>query len=405
MENPLASPVQRPGLPPRLEGSAMVRGSLEMSPTRSSIHSSSSQSRVHTPSSSVPDTPLIPTRPASPEKRPVHPGESNTFLTALAAQERRVLELKEDLHKAEIDLEKLKKQWARHEAVKKRNEIRHPEQLQPLNTPSSSSTLSREDDSIRCSRELDRRKLPPINAKASQRKVFEGRHTRTLSLLSPRESTSQQVSFLRDRDEAENLSHKRPPTTQIPPTVSETGTPQSVSINDQFKGTDKDALLETGKQIVGDFRQGLWTFFEDLKQVTVGEEASDPRPSPHYVGNGSKRATARSRRNTIVESPVSRRDVTMDMPEKPKQDGWNPGKGAKAIIASNREESVARNPKTPKPKPCSEQTNLETSDSDDGEWDSWDSPNCTPQKGVEAQTADSMASPLTDNSTPRTSMR
>ena len=35
----------------------------------------------------------------------------------------------------------------------------------------------------------------------------------------------------------------------------------------------KDDILDTGKQLVGDFRQGLWTLFEDLRQATVGEEA------------------------------------------------------------------------------------------------------------------------------------
>jgi septal ring factor EnvC (AmiA/AmiB activator) len=62
------------------------------------------------------------------------PNDSNGFLVALAGQERRVLELKEELQKAEDELKRLKKQWAHHEAHKKKAEIRHVEQLQPLQT-------------------------------------------------------------------------------------------------------------------------------------------------------------------------------------------------------------------------------------------------------------------------------
>lgn len=85
-----------------------------MSPSRSSVRSSSSQSQAHTPSSSVPNTPLLPTGPPTPEKRSPYPADSISFLIALAAQERRVLELREELHKADEDLEKLKKQRAVH---------------------------------------------------------------------------------------------------------------------------------------------------------------------------------------------------------------------------------------------------------------------------------------------------
>jgi Domain of unknown function (DUF4048) len=34
----------------------------------------------------------------------------------------------------------------------------------------------------------------------------------------------------------------------------------------------REALLRTSKQMASDFREGLWTFFEDLRQATVGDE-------------------------------------------------------------------------------------------------------------------------------------
>jgi len=34
----------------------------------------------------------------------------------------------------------------------------------------------------------------------------------------------------------------------------------------------KEVLMRTGRQMASDFREGLWTFIEDLRQATVGEE-------------------------------------------------------------------------------------------------------------------------------------
>ena len=90
--------------------------------------SGSNASKILTPVPSISAITLKPDRPPSPEKKALY--DSNTFLTALASQERRVLELKEELQKAETDLEKLKRQWTTHEAAKKRNELRQIEPLQ-----------------------------------------------------------------------------------------------------------------------------------------------------------------------------------------------------------------------------------------------------------------------------------
>jgi Domain of unknown function (DUF4048) len=34
----------------------------------------------------------------------------------------------------------------------------------------------------------------------------------------------------------------------------------------------KDVIVESGKKMASDLREGLWTFFEDIRQATVGEE-------------------------------------------------------------------------------------------------------------------------------------
>jgi len=316
-----------------------------------------------------------------------------------------VFELKEELHRANVHLETLKKQWAAHEAVKKRNGFRHSEQLQALTTPLASSATLREDETKRGIRELDRRNLVSTSARTTHRKVLEGRHTRTLSLLSPKESTGQHASILRDY-EATAATPARSRNAQIPPTVDEIGASETLTPTELYKSPDKDAILETGKQLVGDFRQGLLTFFEDLKQVTVGEEVTDPRVPLHQ--NISRRAPIRSRRNTMVETPIMESNTGNGVRDSQKQEISHPAKINTTTTSSAKE---ARNTDDRRPADnglCAEQANAETSDSDDGGWDSWDLPDGkhpAARKGKKAQIVDAMASPLTDKSTPRTSMR
>lgn len=62
--------------------------------------------------------------------------DGSSLLTAIASQERKVLELREELQRAEAELDTLKKQWASSEKTKKRTEINHrAEPLLPLRSP------------------------------------------------------------------------------------------------------------------------------------------------------------------------------------------------------------------------------------------------------------------------------
>ncbi len=245
----------------------MVRRSLDGFPKLLNYKGS------HVPSASVPTTSVIPIRPPSPEKRIPDSGDTSSFLTALASQERLVLELREHLHRAELDLGKLKKQWALHEATKR--------QLQPLNTSISDSRLVDDEESSRSSREQERQRVVKVGRNNSQRKVFSGsRHMKTLSLLSPTATTDQETnppsSAKPPKIRPENAKRQSPPDTVTeeseavanPSTIAST-TPAETPIMNH----PRDVILDTGKQLVGDFRQGLWTFFEDLRQATVGEEA------------------------------------------------------------------------------------------------------------------------------------
>ena len=259
----------------------------------------------HAPSYSVPymPSPSLSSRTRSPERTPLaKPTESDKFLTLLATQERRVLELKEDLHKAEADLEKLKKQWAVHEARKKRNELRGSKQLQPLST--AALTLPREcvldlSNGSGSGGEGDERVQNPEKRSLShrgestrkpQRRVFQGsRQTKTLSLLSPTKvSTNGELQAVNQPpllngpsgDEAysrEKLARAETTPNLSLPLPSNKGIPLTTSAGSPTR--TKEDIFHPAKQLVGDFREGLWTFFEDLRQATVGDDLpkSDPR--------------------------------------------------------------------------------------------------------------------------------
>ena len=229
----------------------------------------SNDSARPTPTSS--NAPSFPATPA--EVAPVSsPTDTNSFLVALAGQERRVLELKEELEKAEADLGHLKKQWARYEASKKRAEIRHSEPLRPLHTAMTEGESSNEEGSVtRQSAEMDRRKALLSNIhKESRRKVLSGGHTRTLSLLSPdRASYGQPFPFPPVQESGSESDASSIPKSTTMPDTSRISKVSSNRARHSYQG----GVTNNAKQIAEDVKAGLWTFLEDLRQATVGDEA------------------------------------------------------------------------------------------------------------------------------------
>ena len=399
--------------PLRLDSTSIMRGDPEVSPSRSSIQPSG-PSRVHTPSSSVPNTPLITARPSSPEKRLPHPSDPNSFLTALATQERRVLELNEELQKAEAELEKLKKQWALHEATKKRNEIRHLEQLQPLNTSLASLSASQDEEPTRVNKELGRRNRTSSSVKASQRTVFSGsRHTRTLSLLSPKESAAGSHPPLRGKGPVKRPL-ERVNGVVVPSTVHELGTSTDGSnvVAELYKGPSREVIVETGKQLVGDFRQGLWTFFDDLRQVTVGDEAANSADrrvqSSLQSGNPPKRHGLRERGSNAKECAITSVESLRKFDDAPsKQDTGDPATKVGSEPAGH-EVPAATKLTSITEYDLRKDTITSSSDSDDDGWENWDTSttkDSTPRRKDALYVVDSRASPLSAKSSPRTSMR
>ena len=250
---------------------------------------------------------------ASPELL-ASPAEPINFLTRLAAQERRVLELKEELRRAEHELEKLKKQWAKEEVSRKKQDVRKLQQLQPLSTtPLALDTLDDNFDgsSEWLQREMERRKALLGGIKSSNRKVFSGsRHTRTLSLLSPERGHFPQPFPQRQN---ESTSDDAQPLTRL--ARSSTTPNVALKLDESNEGQEhddeslpKDVLFKTGKQMMSDMKDGFLTFFEDIRQATVGEEGirdTAPRISDPATG-GRRRTTTRQNGRTPTGKSAAR---------------------------------------------------------------------------------------------------
>ncbi|PUU80110.1 hypothetical protein B9Z19DRAFT_976006 [Tuber borchii] len=215
----------------------------------------------------------------------ITPDDPMAFLTALAAQERRVLELKEELGKAETELGKMKRQWAVHEATRKFHDVATPiGRLRPLDTSSTCDDRERIISPTREQYNARKATLNSLNGTGTRKVLPSQRHQRTLSLLSTDRSVYKQP-FAQPSDLSDDSPvSDKPPSVRRSQTFAQTSTPLSssasasprpLSMNDFPRSAGQkgqEALLRTGKQMAEDFKEGLWTFIEDLRQATVGDE-------------------------------------------------------------------------------------------------------------------------------------
>lgn len=302
-----------------------------------------------------------PSKDSNPVLHDARNGPSDTnFLTAIAAQERRVLELKEELQRAETELKKLKKSWANHEVYKKKNDVRMLAKLEPLNTAPSTPVPHEDEDGSNAwlQQEMERRKALLSGTRTSSRTVFSGsRHTRTLSLLSPTRAPDGTTPVVKHPPRKDSLKQvvKKPSTeSQRPPlqhsnsmlsgTSSYSTTPDitaevervtDIEIDLNAANVDREVLIKHGKKMATDFKDGLWTFWEDLRQATVGDEAIqsttiNPRrqPSSQTLRSNYRDSSRASRGSTTskgstetrrppTRSPINRRHSPALVPEEP----------------------------------------------------------------------------------------
>jgi hypothetical protein len=282
-------------------------------------------------------TPSIPPTPTdSLGSGMASPTDPNDFIVAIAAQERRVMELREELTRAEDELRTLKTRWNSSEAHKIRAAIRNRETYRPKppaaspdNKPGSNNKnifKTNNNNNIkspgratptlakRRSFDIETKKALLLNGgtpKEHKRRVLRGGHTRALSLLSP------------TRSEADASLFKE---------LSEMRSPQALRfspapLHKRATWAPRQSSPPNGmKQIAQDFRQGLWTFVEDLRQATVGDEgisATSNRTADWQSRASTDQDTIRvstsATRGRIPFSPEPEPliDLDIDTPSKP----------------------------------------------------------------------------------------
>ncbi|KAJ6070886.1 hypothetical protein N7467_012205 [Penicillium canescens] len=399
------------------------------------------------------------------------PDDGYDFLRAIASQERKVMELREELHRAEADLVAIKKQWALSEKNRKRAEINHAEPLMPLRSPDfsapeASNTHHREQSMSsvgsavsqeRISRDLERR--TSVRAAATNgtkigtngRRVFQGAHTRTLSLLSPVTASG---GFPREPGLSEADRVGRTPRSATLPSVErnnaasigaqldESQVPEHLLA--QWRKTlpppSREALMRTGKQMASDLREGLWTFLEDIRQATVGEEGINGTQtrnmSPNSLAppNGRKRDSlvkSRSRERLLADGKLSRSSSSSSSRGRGPAVETKTGKDTKPAEISTsfwdefgidtpaqKSPNALRAPSgqvtAPNEATDAEQPDRRSSTPVDAQndeldnWDSWDTPSSgkklhTPSSSRSTVESKQDQSPVTQGSSPRTS--
>lgn len=334
-----------------------------------------------------------------------------------------MLELKEELYKAETELLGLKRQWALYEANKKKEEVKHVKKLQPLaldEVATSDVPEEEVDEERRRKKALVERSLTNNHSagnngatsnlgRRGSKRVFEGRHTRTLSLLSP---TSTKPYQSLTPVETEDTQTKSPISLDsedhgLKPTLSRMSTLDGLMSADPlqfgFGKTYKDLaahrrslppvptdlLVKQGKQVYDGVRDGLWTFFEDIRQATVGEEgvsgtASQNRQQRMPQRRPTKKSSDKGSRATKTHDPASASPSDDHDPPAKEPSFWNefgldtPHKPVTTPLAKAEKISghVQQKRSTDSSSPPSLLPDSNDEEAEDG-WDSWDSPEST----------------------------
>ncbi|KZL68050.1 hypothetical protein CT0861_07691 [Colletotrichum tofieldiae] len=302
------------------------------------------------------------------------PTDPNDFIIAIAAQERRVLEIREELSRAEAELTRLKQQWTIQGAQRKR-EIRN-EPMRPLAPQFEPSLLDDDEAASKRSVELDRRKslLRDLQGQTGpreyRRRVLRGGHTRTLSLLSPTKPDGFAVH--------EDTASLKSPVLRSPPMLSNAALSKRASWQPRSYNA---AASPAVKQMAQDFRLGLWSFMEDIRQATVGDEpihgvpgrpgSTDPhgRRERSYAGDQDTiKANSSSRPRIPLNSAFDLPPMdTPSKPSKPLQERPNPKPATKSTTTKAKHFSW---------------TPLTFDSFDDNDWSNWESPQVSSAKSA-----------------------
>ena len=339
------------------------------------------------------------------------PSEIN-ILAVLAAQERYVLELKEELNKAEVDLKTLKKHYAQHEASKRRDDVRKVAQLQPLKTTliDIEPDQPEEDGSNQwMQRDMERRKALLSNTKDSKRKVFSGsRHLRTLSLLSPDRINPPSFPQPLDIQDEETIEQQPLPLAR---SSTSSDLPRSIAEDVENERFDlaglphiqREQLIRAGTQMAKDFKTGLFTFMEDLRQATVGEEATNGAEGYAAPTTTKDTAAKNTRKPSDARPPLSRATSSKKSVQRPGSIGddfWKEnGLSEPKTTSMTKKTHSIKTVQTPQ-----KQTRKPADEEED--WDNWDTPNddaYTEKTADSSDESDAPTSPVSGPGSSRTS--
>lgn len=372
-----------------------------------------------------------------------------------------MLELREELQRAETELATLKKQWALAERTRKRTDVSiHAEALKSLRSPErvsadgASEKSGTDSSSIaqkRFSRDLDRQNIirsapgdGGTSISANGRRVFHGsRHTRTLSLLSPEMGGG---ASKRDGDNStkpEGQRIGRTPRSATLPSIersTDVTAARTSAIGSTGRGdgvaqwrrslpppaSSGEALMRTGKQMASDLREGFWTFLEDIRQATVGEEGISATESRTVqpARRTERSVTPRSRERPVAGSTAVARSNSSasSTRERGSSAAAKSGKDTTPADISmsfwsefgvdipGQTSTTSSKPAKGTPNEQKEQEDSSLLDVDDN-WDVWDTPqpsdNKTHTPSSSRSTIESKRdqSPATQMSSPRTSTR
>lgn len=313
------------------------------------------------PTSSMPPTPIDTLTLNSPI-------DSDDFIVAIAAQERHVLELREALARAEIELKRLKRQWTISEGCKKRPPNTTPEPPRTL-APAAKLRDSYEDDTTaKRSSELERRKAILLaqsqgTPRQHKRTVIRGSHTRTLSLLSPTKSVGD-APIHEDQDSAQSSDSyisRSPASLSHPVNKRATWAP--------YQNTQQSTGV---KQLANDFKQGLWTFVEDLRQATVGDEAVSGMTN-RTTEMGSRSVKIDGDQDTIRASTTNRGRIPI--PTEAENPPDSPGGSSMSSSSDRFQHRRTASKAEPRARKHFSWTPLTFDSLDDDDWSNWESPN------------------------------
>lgn len=310
------------------------------------------------------------------------PPPETSILSVLAAQERYVLELRDELNKAEVDLTTLKRYFQQHEGSKamsaRRTHARKLSQLQPLNTLlAKDGTGTLDEDGVSLQREMERRKALLSNAKKSERKTIPGsRHLRTLSLLSPERQfppSFPQSLDPHDTESMDKLGQAAPRSS----TSSELSRQQFTGSEDRYdlggiQSIQRDNIIRTGTQMANDFKTGLLTFIEDLRQATVGDEAVTEAEGTSGSAHARRPSVKSTRKPSDARAPLNRAPSTKQAAGRPGSFGddfWKEMGLSEPKTTAGLKKPLARNSLHTPQKHASRSVEEEEED-----WQNWDTP-------------------------------